>query len=336
MRKLIIVSSNDASALDRSCDAFALWFEQFRERLLPRDVVVVATDGLLDLTSMPSGVSLVRYLASGEKVYPDGYMKSWRADGATRPEAIASAVDLWVERGGVAFHVEFDVSGEPRSPRQSSPWTHLDRVAFRRHFSTEDPNRREWPWEFGTNDLLVLDTETSGKVPGRHQLLEVGAIRTDARGHVLAEYTAKIPLDPSRPYEDEALRVNGYRDRVARGDWLDAVPLATALDGMLYMLAHCPALVAHYASFDRSVIDAACAECGIDAPVYRTTFDTCIMARRILQKTGRIRDAKLDTVCDYYGISNTGNHAALIDARRCLAAYRKLSAGDVSVSAIVA
>jgi DNA polymerase III epsilon subunit-like protein len=321
MRKLIIVTSDVLPA--EGFYPFLDWRDWLHEQIKPRDVVLVASDALAELIDAPTGASRVYFASDGTAHYPDGRKTRWASDSGSIEVALARAISLWSDQGGLAFHVDW----QSQNPHVVAVRPHD--IPYKSYSGGLDDHGRTWPWTFADDDLVVLDTETSGKVPARHQLLEVAAIRTNAKGQVLDVYDARVDFDPTLPYESEALTHNRYLQRVARGDWKDARSLEEAIARLLPILKHAPALVAHYASFDRAVIEAACDRLSLETPVFRTTFDTCVMARRLLQKTGRTQNAKLDTVCDYYGISNAGNHAALVDAKRCLAVYRRLAAGDV-------
>jgi DNA polymerase III alpha subunit (gram-positive type) len=171
-------------------------------------------------------------------------------------------------------------------------------------------------------DLCFVDVETTGPLPGFHEIVEIAAVRTSptAEDEVGTWQSRLTPLHPERATEF-ALNLTGYSstrwegaERSSREGWLD---FAAFVKGSVP--------VCHNPSFDRAfiVLDAAhqgVTELGIDYhwigteslawPIYRA---------------GALPTLSLDELAVYFGeTSEPVPHTALNGARSCRRVYLAL------------
>jgi len=168
--------------------------------------------------------------------------------------------------------------------------------------------------------LAFVDVETTGLKAGYHELLEIAVVVVIAPSmHVVGELCVKVLPEHMDRAHPKALEVNGYTPEA----WCDAAPLHVALE-MLSPLLQGALMVGHNVSFDKGFITAAYEQCGMKYPkADYHTLDTVSLAWPLKVK-GKVKNLKLHTLCDYFGISNEGEHAALADVLRTIKVYLSL------------
>lgn len=147
--------------------------------------------------------------------------------------------------------------------------------------------------------LLILDTETTGLTPERHQCIEVGAILFDvASRSVLSQLSFLLPCE-----RNPAEMVNGIAAAVTRLDQ----PLETALRLFEELVASADAVVAHNAAFDRQWFGIGGLP-AIERPWICSMEDIRWPEERRLRATPSVRDLALA-----YGVPVWAAHRALTD-----------------------
>ncbi len=171
--------------------------------------------------------------------------------------------------------------------------------------------------------LAFIDLETTGLDPARHEILEIGVIRVDARTFTELDAT-DVRVHPARleDADPEALRLNGYSPR----RWENAASLPEALDWVAPLLVGAT-LAGHNVGFDRAFLEAAWRATGGPPPdLDHHLLDTAVLAWPLLAE-GRIESLSLATVCTALGIGLHDPHRALSDAERSLEIARRLLPG---------
>jgi DNA polymerase III epsilon subunit-like protein len=169
-------------------------------------------------------------------------------------------------------------------------------------------------------DFVFGDTETTGRRPGYHELLEIGAVRLTNKLVEVRYFERKCKPEAIHLADPEALKVNRYSEL----EWRHAVALRVALLDYIALLDNRPYIfVGHSPHFDLDFLRAAFAKEAIKFPEPRFVIDLASMLWPLFQK-GLLDKMSLDTACARYGIENTGHHRALPDARRGLALYKKI------------
>jgi DNA polymerase-3 subunit epsilon len=154
-------------------------------------------------------------------------------------------------------------------------------------------------------DLVVVDVETTGWLPGEASMTEIGAVRLNG-GEITGEFASLIR--PSGPIPAEICELTGITDAMVGR----APAPAPVMQAFLAFARGC-ILVAHNAPFDLGFLTAASAACGIGWPAC-ATIDTAVLARLLLGPED-VPDCKLATLAAYFETPTAPCHRALADAR---------------------
>ncbi len=180
--------------------------------------------------------------------------------------------------------------------------------------------------------LAVIDTETTGLSPERHEVIEIGLVlaeheqRDDGSWEVRKTGEWEVKLNPwnIEGADPVALRMNHYDPRVweeeavAQRDGLidlskrlqlmeqpEGVPDSQMLNNMI--------IVGHNVHFDIQFLQTAFKRIGIEHPLNKRVIDTYPLARGVLRHE-HMKNFKLGTLCEYFNIKNKKAHSALADA----------------------
>ena len=156
-----------------------------------------------------------------------------------------------------------------------------------------------------SNDLefAIVDIETTGFSPKTYdKIVEVGIVRVDAKFTVIDEYATLI-----NPQRDVGA---SYIHGIQAEDVCDA-PLYADVVGDIHRALQGAVVVAHNAPFDLRFLMHHSQACGFPWPKV-PTLCTMKLAKRLALGT---TNAKLGTLCDFFGIPTGQAHTALDDAR---------------------
>ena len=168
--------------------------------------------------------------------------------------------------------------------------------------------------------IAFVDLETTGLDPSRHEILEIGVVRVDARTlEVLAEHEVLVMPERLGDAQLDALAINGFTTAA----WERALPLRDALREVSPLLEG--ALIAgHNVGFDWSFLEAGFRRTGLALPnVDYHRLDTASLAWPLVV-TGELPSMSLDPLAKLFGLERPNPHRALADARCSLAVARKL------------
>jgi DNA polymerase III epsilon subunit family exonuclease len=152
--------------------------------------------------------------------------------------------------------------------------------------------------------FVVVDLETTGLVPARAAICEIGAVRVDG---LLPAGTFQTLVDPGLPLPPAVSNLTGLADRDLRG----APRVETAVTRFL-AFAGDAVLVAHNARFDLAFLNRE-VERLTGRRVASPVVDTVGLARRLL--AGRVRRTGLASLSHLFGTSVRPCHRALPDAQ---------------------
>lgn len=154
--------------------------------------------------------------------------------------------------------------------------------------------------------FVAFDLETTGLSYANDRVVEIGAVRFDAKGRVVDRFDRLI--NPQRPISPGARAVNGLGDSEVAGAPVAAIVLPEFLD----FLAESPdaPLIAHNAHFDASFLGRELARLKM-APPPHPAHCTLALARRKLSK---LRNHKLETLVEHFRIAPSVLHRAGADA----------------------
>lgn len=160
----------------------------------------------------------------------------------------------------------------------------------------------------------VVDLETTGLSPEQDEILEIGAIKI-CDGEIEAEFQRLISSKKAIP--EKITELTGITE-AERNE--NSVDLPAALRSLSEFVADMQ-IVSHNAAFDSSFLHHACKRCDI-LKLQNQFADTMILAKRRLKK---LRNYKLQTIAQYYGIDEVQQHRALPDCKLTAQVYEKLN-----------
>jgi DNA helicase-2/ATP-dependent DNA helicase PcrA len=173
-------------------------------------------------------------------------------------------------------------------------------------------------WALQGDDLVVLDTETTGLNPEEDEVIEIGAVRL--RGgrwsgdpadtlSLLIQNTVPVGASEAVHHLSDA--------RLAA----DGAPAADALGALATFIGDLP-IAGHNIGFDRRMLRAHAARLGLDLPL-PVRLDTVDAARRLLPG---LPDHRLGTLVAALGLSSPATHRALDDVRATVDLMQALAA----------
>ncbi len=154
-----------------------------------------------------------------------------------------------------------------------------------------------------TQEFAVLDLETTGLFPARHdRVLEVAVVRLDPTGRVIDEYATLV--NPNRDVGPSSLH------GITAADLLSA-PEFQEIAGDVLSRMRGAIVVGHNIRFDLGFVRAECSRIRIDLPEV-PSLCTMRLAHAADPAAGT---RKLELLCDHFGIDPGDSHTALDDAR---------------------
>ncbi len=154
--------------------------------------------------------------------------------------------------------------------------------------------------------FAVLDTETTGLLPHKDEIVQIGALRI-VNGRIVTGEVIDQLVDPGRPIPSAASRVHRVTDTMIQG----APDIATA-GARLHEFAKGSIIVAHNAPFDMAFLRRHATRMGVDWD--NPVLDTVLLSAVLF---GTNETHTLDALCDRLGVSlpATLRHTALGDAQ---------------------
>lgn len=150
-------------------------------------------------------------------------------------------------------------------------------------------------------EMVVFDIETTGLSAANCKITEIGAVLIK-KGKVLDSFNMLI--NPEEPIPEEIVKLTGITDDMVKDQPTIAEVLPKFLDFIGDRL-----LIAHNADFDTGFIRLAAKRLGI--PFENPYFDTVALSRFL---NPELKNHKLDTLANYFGLGNFNHHRACDDA----------------------
>ncbi|GGH31049.1 DNA polymerase-3 subunit epsilon [Cribrihabitans marinus] len=154
--------------------------------------------------------------------------------------------------------------------------------------------------------FVVFDTETTGLLPHKDEVVQIGAVRV-LRGRIVEGETMDQLVDPGIPIPPASTRVHGVSDAMVRG-----APDITEAGRQFHQFARDAVIVAHNAPFDMAFLRRHAGRMGVewDHPI----LDTVLLSAVLF---GAGETHTLDALCARLGVTipERLRHTALGDAQ---------------------
>lgn len=160
--------------------------------------------------------------------------------------------------------------------------------------------------------IIAIDVETTGISPEKERLIEIGAFRPET-GEIF-----RTLIYPGRPLPERITELTGITDEMLT----DAPEEPEAIAALLEWLGDDTVLLGHNISFDHSFLVQAIRRCGYAEPQF-LGIDTLKLSRVLCPD---LPNKKLETMVEYFGLTNERAHRAFEDARVTVEVYRCLKA----------
>jgi len=163
--------------------------------------------------------------------------------------------------------------------------------------------------------FVIFDTETTGLLPHRDEIVQIAALRV-LRGRVVPGEALDLLVNPGRPIPPAATRVHGITDAMVAG-----APDIDSAARAFHDFAREAVIVAHNAPFDMAFLRRADARLGLGWP--HPVLDTVLLSAVLF---GAGETHTLDALCDRLGvkIAEAERHTAMGDARATAEAFCRM------------
>jgi DNA polymerase-3 subunit epsilon len=152
-------------------------------------------------------------------------------------------------------------------------------------------------------EFVVVDVETTGLAPGRHRLIEIGAVIV-SRGELGASFTTLV--NPARKIPQFITQFTGISQRMVNR----APQASTVLPRLREFIGNRP-IVGHNVGFDLNFLNYEAERCGISPAFPSHGVDTIALARHVLTGMRRVR---LERLAAALHVPMPVRHRALPDA----------------------
>jgi DNA polymerase-3 subunit epsilon len=163
--------------------------------------------------------------------------------------------------------------------------------------------------------LAFLDTETTGLIPGKHEVIEVAVLVGNTLHHWMVRPERLADAEP------RALEINGYAARPER--WKDARTMREVGPEIMAVLKG-TVVVGHNVGFDLDMLNGHMRKVGLNPHLPYHKVDTVTLAYTRLAPLG-LGKLSLDTIREFLGWSKEGAHTAAKDVTDTARLYRLLT-----------
>jgi DNA polymerase III epsilon subunit-like protein len=173
--------------------------------------------------------------------------------------------------------------------------------------------------------ILVLDTETTGLDLTKHEIIQIGFLFIDMVSdntyNVLSETEINIRPLHLESADPGALAVNGF----SAYEWRNSKPINEHFQEIKDKIEDADILLGQNLIFDLRFIKQAFENFDVPPPKFPPYMDTKWMGTQLLNE-GKLKSTAMDKMCKHFDIKFEGKaHTALVDCKRTLAVWEKLS-----------
>lgn len=174
--------------------------------------------------------------------------------------------------------------------------------------------------------LTVLDTETTGLEPHRHEIIDIALIQyvlsEDGQRFVVNKFNSKIKPAHIETANPVALKINHYKEE----EYVTAPAHRDVLPVIRKYIENSDLLIGQNLIFDLNFINEACQKLygEEDKVAFPPYIDTKAMAD-VLRKKSVIKKSGMDYLCEHFNVEFEGNaHTALVDCERTMMVFDRL------------
>ncbi|MCD8095617.1 MAG: PolC-type DNA polymerase III [Ruminococcus sp.] len=164
-----------------------------------------------------------------------------------------------------------------------------------------------------TDEIIVFDLETTGTSPSGDRIIEFGAVRL--KGLKVVD-SFDMLCNPERELGEFITGLTSITNDMLK----DAVSEAQALEKFKEFCGDNPTLAAHNADFDCGFLREAAKRAGTKFEF--SSLDTVVMSKKLIPD---LKNHKLDTVAEHFGMGDFNHHRASDDAEVLSRIFVKLS-----------
>ncbi len=176
----------------------------------------------------------------------------------------------------------------------------------------------------GQRKIAITDIETTGDIPSRHEIIEIGLVVFDPNTfEILETMSKKVKPENIETAVPEAILYNGYTEEA----WKEAVSLREAMEEYGEKTKDCM-FCAYNVSFDWGFINESFAKFGIENPMAtRENHDRLDLLTLAWERGLKNQDSfSLKTACNLFGIPPEPEpHTALNGAMTSYELFKKLN-----------
>ena len=182
-----------------------------------------------------------------------------------------------------------------------------------------DPNFAFLFEPYEGEEVVVLDTETTGMNPKKDEILSIGAVKVRGN-HILLSDAFEAWLKPRGEIGEESIKIHGIRRiDIEHGEEPEAV-----IPRLLEFIGNRP-VVGYYIRFDQRMLSAYTRRIlGIDLPNPLIELSEMYYRRYRKSSPHEFVDLKFDTIMEQLKLPRLGKHDALNDAVMSALIYLKL------------
>ncbi len=172
---------------------------------------------------------------------------------------------------------------------------------------------------YSGDEVIVLDTETTGLNPKKDAIISIGAVRVKGNraylGNAFEEY-----LKPDTKISIESIKIHGIREI----DLQNAKDAKDVIPKLLHFIGNRP-IVGYYIDFDKKILSRYTKDLiGIELPNQTIELSQMYYKRYKKHSAYEFVDLKFDTIIEQLDLPKLGKHDALNDAIMSAMIYLKL------------
>ncbi|MBY6065898.1 3'-5' exonuclease [Leisingera aquaemixtae] len=210
--------------------------------------------------------------------------------------------------GAPGYIILFEGSHAGLAPGDARPLVYDFALLHAEHAELENRN-------LAGHSYVVFDTETTGLLPHKDEIVQIGALRV-VRGRIIESETFETLVDPGCPIPAASTKVHGVSDAMVQG-----APQITEAARHFHRFASDAVIVAHNAPFDMAFLHRHAKRTGViwDQPV----LDTVLLSAVLF---GASQSHTLDALCERLDVTIPPalRHTAMGDARATAEVFCKM------------